>query len=378
MTCPAIRWLALWRSRRSRRQGRPAARTASLSAAPSLPPALAKALDPVIDALWSRGSISRPRMDHVRVRRRSTGGCRATPATTRRSIACTRDSSRPASRSHRDRRHRGPEVFVEEYPNSGHGWDHSIGTLALVRAGQPDEVVLSKAKERIALCINSFSTAPGRRDRAARRRRPRRSGRGLRRQGRERRRRRSAMPTPAQLWRRARHGATARLASSPARSASTSIPIRRARSRRRARRGTSCSGAASRTTRRRKASASRRRRARRRRCGSALRRPARRDRARHDREHVLDQARAHARRRDSRPRRCRPSASCIAAHVQEPGANDNASGVATLAEVARALSHGIQQEQDSAARPHADVSLARRDQRQPAMAAGATPTRRRT
>ena len=33
----------------------------------------------------------------------------------------------------------------------------------------------------------------------------------------------------------------------------------------------------------------------------------------------------------------------IAVHVQEPGANDNASGVATLAEVARALSLGIQQ-----------------------------------
>src|SRR5262249_14978614 len=33
----------------------------------------------------------------------------------------------------------------------------------------------------------------------------------------------------------------------------------------------------------------------------------------------------------------------LAVHVQEPGANDNASGVATLAEVARALSLGIQQ-----------------------------------
>jgi aminopeptidase YwaD len=32
----------------------------------------------------------------------------------------------------------------------------------------------------------------------------------------------------------------------------------------------------------------------------------------------------------------------IAAHVQEPGANDNASGVATLAELARALQDGIQ------------------------------------
>ena len=56
----------------------------------------------------------------------------------------------------------GPEVFdrgVSEHRRAA--GTTSIGTLAIVRAGQPDEVVLSKAKERIALCINSFSTAPG-------------------------------------------------------------------------------------------------------------------------------------------------------------------------------------------------------------------------
>ncbi|HEX5215426.1 MAG TPA: peptidylprolyl isomerase, partial [Vicinamibacterales bacterium] len=51
-------------------------------------------------------------------------------------------------------------IAYEEYAG-GNGWDHSVGTLAIARDGQPDDVVLSKEKERLALCINSFSTAPG-------------------------------------------------------------------------------------------------------------------------------------------------------------------------------------------------------------------------
>jgi hypothetical protein len=37
-------------------------------------------------------------------------------------------------------------------------WDHDLGTLAVVGTGAPDEVVLSREQERLALCINSFST----------------------------------------------------------------------------------------------------------------------------------------------------------------------------------------------------------------------------
>jgi hypothetical protein len=44
------------------------------------------------------------------------------------------------------------------YPNQGHGWDHSVGTLALVDANGTETVVLSKPQDRLALCINSFST----------------------------------------------------------------------------------------------------------------------------------------------------------------------------------------------------------------------------
>jgi hypothetical protein len=51
-----------------------------------------------------------------------------------------------------------PSTWIEEYKGNGHSWDHTVGTLAIARTGQPDEVVLSREKERLALCINSFST----------------------------------------------------------------------------------------------------------------------------------------------------------------------------------------------------------------------------
>lgn len=53
-------------------------------------------------------------------------------------------------------------VWYEEFPNSGRGWDHTTGTLTLLGdAGAPDEVLLSRERHRVALCINSFSTEPG-------------------------------------------------------------------------------------------------------------------------------------------------------------------------------------------------------------------------
>src|SRR5689334_23628867 len=37
-----------------------------------------------------------------------------------------------------------PHTWVEEYPNPGRSWEHSVGTLALVQAGKPDDIVLSR------------------------------------------------------------------------------------------------------------------------------------------------------------------------------------------------------------------------------------------
>jgi len=51
-----------------------------------------------------------------------------------------------------------PNVRVEEYENSGHGWDYETGTL---RLEGDDDPVLSRERDRVSLCINSFPTPPG-------------------------------------------------------------------------------------------------------------------------------------------------------------------------------------------------------------------------
>ncbi len=47
----------------------------------------------------------------------------------------------------------------ESFPNSGMGWEHVRGTLRL--GGATGEVLLSRETHRVALAINSFSTVPG-------------------------------------------------------------------------------------------------------------------------------------------------------------------------------------------------------------------------
>jgi hypothetical protein len=47
---------------------------------------------------------------------------------------------------------------IESYPNAGQGWEHVRGTLWLEGENAP---VLSRDQDRLALCINSFSTPPG-------------------------------------------------------------------------------------------------------------------------------------------------------------------------------------------------------------------------
>ncbi len=56
----------------------------------------------------------------------------------------------------------GPVAWIEEYPAGGHGWDYTVGTLTLLgENGAPDEVLLSRDRQRVALCINSFATPDG-------------------------------------------------------------------------------------------------------------------------------------------------------------------------------------------------------------------------
>jgi aminopeptidase YwaD len=109
---------------------------------------LHKLVDPAIDAIWA-GYDTAAAMDHVRFisqywRLPGNPGYDATVNRIRERLTAA-----------------GLTVKVEEYLASGPAWDHSEATLALVRNGSPDEVVLSREKERLALCINSFSTPGG-------------------------------------------------------------------------------------------------------------------------------------------------------------------------------------------------------------------------
>ena len=61
-------------------------------------------------------------------------------------------------RIHEGLRTAGLQVRVEEFAGRGRGWDYQIGTVALADTG---EVILSRERDRVSLCINSFSTAPG-------------------------------------------------------------------------------------------------------------------------------------------------------------------------------------------------------------------------
>ena len=49
---------------------------------------------------------------------------------------------------------------IESYDNSGQGWEHERGTLAIEAQGSR-EMVLSREQDVVALCINSFSTPAG-------------------------------------------------------------------------------------------------------------------------------------------------------------------------------------------------------------------------
>jgi aminopeptidase YwaD len=49
---------------------------------------------------------------------------------------------------------------VDEFPNGNPGWDHDVATVTFAD-GSDREAVFSKERDRVALCINSFSTPEG-------------------------------------------------------------------------------------------------------------------------------------------------------------------------------------------------------------------------
>jgi len=106
-------------------------------------------LDPVIDAIWS-GFDTAEAQRHVEF----ISQYWRLPGNAGYDASLDRMRSRLESAKF-------TKLSFDQYPNSeSGGWDHTIGTLAIVRGSEPDEVVLSRDKERLALCINSFSTPP--------------------------------------------------------------------------------------------------------------------------------------------------------------------------------------------------------------------------
>jgi aminopeptidase YwaD len=126
---------------------------------PPVSPELARTLDPIIDALWSRFS-RRSAMGHVVYisqfwRLSGNLGYDAT---------ITRVHARLLAAGFQDRTSQEAatsSTWVEEYPNAGKGWRYTVGTLALEHAGASEEILLSREETNLAVCINSFSTAPG-------------------------------------------------------------------------------------------------------------------------------------------------------------------------------------------------------------------------
>ena len=47
---------------------------------------------------------------------------------------------------------------VDEFAGRGRGWDYQVGTVSFADSG---EVLLSRDRDRVSLCINSFSTPAG-------------------------------------------------------------------------------------------------------------------------------------------------------------------------------------------------------------------------
>lgn len=115
---------------------------AELAAARALTPAMVTRLQPVIDRVWS-GFDAREAMATVEFaskywRLPGNEGYDATLDRVAKRVGTT-------------------QFEIAEGPSAG--WDHSVGTLSLVKTGQPDQVILSKARERMALAINSYSTS---------------------------------------------------------------------------------------------------------------------------------------------------------------------------------------------------------------------------
>ncbi len=117
---------------------------AELAAARALSPAMVKTIQPVIDRAWA-GFDEAAAMATVEFASRHwrLAGNAGYDATIDRVHARLTPSS---------------STWIETAEGPSPGWDHTVGTLSLLRPGQAPLTVLSKERERLALAINSYST----------------------------------------------------------------------------------------------------------------------------------------------------------------------------------------------------------------------------
>jgi aminopeptidase YwaD len=117
---------------------------AELAAARALSPALVKAVQPVIDSAWS-GFGEAEAMRTVELASRYW----RLPGNEGYNVTLDRVHARLTTSA---------ATWVETALGPSPGWDHTVGTLSLLREGQSPLTVLSKERERLALAINSYST----------------------------------------------------------------------------------------------------------------------------------------------------------------------------------------------------------------------------
>jgi hypothetical protein len=119
---------------------------AEMAAARQMPAPLVAKVQPVVDLLWAgfdpAAAVAQVEFASRYWRLSGNAGYDAT-------IDRVRDRLTAAGLTN---------ISVEAAATPSLGWDHTVGTVALIREGQPDLVVLSKEKERLALAINSVST----------------------------------------------------------------------------------------------------------------------------------------------------------------------------------------------------------------------------
>lgn len=117
---------------------------AELAVARALSPAMVKTIQPVIDRAWA-GFDEAAAMGTVEF---ASGYWR---------LAGNSGYDATIDRVHA-RLTPSSSTWIETADGPSPGWDHTVGTLSLLRAGQAPLAVLSRERERLALAINSYST----------------------------------------------------------------------------------------------------------------------------------------------------------------------------------------------------------------------------